>query len=420
MKKKRIARPRMATRLKAFEAYGGELFLLLDPEGTVLYASPSAEHLLARSVESIVGKPMEAIVHPSDLADLRALLARSGRQRGHHRALPTALRLLHATGNPIPFEGRMAGHTDDAPAHVVLALHDARGHRATEDAYTRSADDLGILLDHTTEALFLLDADLRLRAFNRTAAIRSRKLLGIHLEVGMPIFEMARPDRVEELKAVYAKVLAGERINYVLDISGTGQGPYLDLHYRPTHHNGKIDGVYIEAKDVTAETKATRALQEQKADLHALIDNMPEVFWSMDAEGRLITCNTAFQRFVKKIADRDALPGTVVSSLFPAKEHGRFEAVTRQVLKGEQVHWVESYEHPAGTRHYEVKANPIRNEGVITGVSVLSREITERVRREDELRRLKEQAEDTLRELDKVMECSSDLICTFEIGRAHV
>ncbi len=407
--------PRITTKsiTKAIDAHGDDLMLLFDGQGRIRHASASLERVLDMPINALRAMEMRTLVHPDDMLELHALMARLERAHGHGKGKPVSLRLHHANGAYVSCKGTLADASKDPDIGChVLVLRDTREQQAVVDAYTRSADDLGVLLDHTGESFFLLDTELKLRAFNATAAERTRSLMGTELEVGMSILTIAEPGRIEDLKVMYAKILQGASFQYAYDMGHKGQGPFMELHYKPTTRDGRVTGIYVEAKDITARTLAQKALEEREADLRALVDNIQDVFWSQDLERRLITCNASFKRFAKSMSGREVAPGDDVRSFFPVADHEIIDRAQQQVHAGLDVNFTRTHRTRSGEiRHFEVSVHPILVERVVTGASVLSRDVTERVRHEEQLTELKERAERALEELNKVMECSSDLIC---------
>jgi PAS domain S-box-containing protein len=63
--------------LERFEALlknSSELILVQDPEGLILYASPSAEAILGRRAPDLVGRQLLGFIHPEDLGRFQACM----------------------------------------------------------------------------------------------------------------------------------------------------------------------------------------------------------------------------------------------------------------------------------------------------------------------------------------------------------
>jgi PAS domain S-box-containing protein len=80
-----------------------DLIALIDPDGTIVYASPSHEAVLGYRPEEMVGRSAFAFNHPDDDRAYRDTFAR---RRSGVREPPTArFRLVHKDGHPVDCEG---------------------------------------------------------------------------------------------------------------------------------------------------------------------------------------------------------------------------------------------------------------------------------------------------------------------------
>jgi PAS domain S-box-containing protein len=101
--------------LERFEALlknSSELILVLDGQGLILFASPSAEAILGRRAPDLVGRGIRSLIHPDDLRRFEACLNALPRMaratacldfRMRHRDGSwhgLASRFLDQTGNP--------------------------------------------------------------------------------------------------------------------------------------------------------------------------------------------------------------------------------------------------------------------------------------------------------------------------------
>ncbi len=178
-----------------------------------------------------------------------------------------------------------------------------------------------------------------------------------------------------------------------------GQLPNFSLEYScDTLENGKRwflltvfpllgrDGaVLISHSNITRRRQAEEALSNEKAFLRSLIDSASDLISFKGVNGLYLGCNKAFEEYIGR-AELEQIGGS--DTLLFGNEQGEIIAQSdNKVLgSGEVVRAEEWIESPTGKRQLfdSVKA-PIRNhDGTVTGLVVISRDIT-RQRREEQL-----------------------------------
>ena len=88
-----------------------DVITIIDPEGKVLYESPSVERVFGYSVAEALGKKLGEFVHPDDRAEASEMLARLCRNPGMRGHLE--FRLLHKDGRYVDVEAAMTNLLDD-------------------------------------------------------------------------------------------------------------------------------------------------------------------------------------------------------------------------------------------------------------------------------------------------------------------
>ncbi len=186
-----------------------DLVRLLDPSGRATYVSPSVQRLLGYTPEEFLATPLEALVHPDELADTESILAdvRAGRLGGG----VTTYRLRNKDGEYRYFEVRWAVLRDDA--RRLVGLH-TTGHDVTE---RRLAEELLTVQAQTLRTMSLRDELTGL--FNRRG----------FLEVATHALAQARrDDRAAAL--LFVDLNGMKRINDELG-HDTGDSALMDAAY---------------------------------------------------------------------------------------------------------------------------------------------------------------------------------------------
>ncbi len=208
--------------------------------------------------------------------------------------------------------------------------------------------------------------------------------------VGSPIMELAsRVDTLEcgRVEAVYR-----------------GEIPYYQLEAQFNRKNGSVVwglltassvrregdrplyGVAI-VEDFTERKRAEDAVRESHSLLHAVIGGTPDPIYVKDIKGRYLLLNAAASQLLGQPAAD--IVGKTDEEVLPSELASRIRESDREVIAaGEPRNFEESFESDSGVRTYLSTKGVYRDEsGFAIGLFGIARDITERKRAEDELRR---------------------------------
>lgn len=145
-----------------------ELLTTVNAEGRVLYESPNMTRVLGYRTGELMGRRMFDLVHPDDLSRaqivFRKLLADPG------GALRVEVR-VRAKGGGWFWLDTLGTNLLDNPhvRGVVLNSRDVTDRNRAEEMARLSANEWRVTFDAVADAIFLLDADQRIRRCNRAA-----------------------------------------------------------------------------------------------------------------------------------------------------------------------------------------------------------------------------------------------------------
>ncbi|HXD42120.1 MAG TPA: PAS domain S-box protein, partial [Ramlibacter sp.] len=151
-------------------------------------------------------------------------------------------------------------------------------------------------------------------------------------------------------------------------------------------------------KDVTEQKRAEREKRRQQATLDSLINSVSDLIFYKDRGGRYIGCNTAYAAVLGKSVEE--IRGLTCHDLFDKDLADTFDVRDQEVMSSMSAQTVERWlTAPDGERIlFEHVASPLLDEsGKAQGVMGISRNITERKKIEEEVRRAKETAEQATR-----------------------
>lgn len=144
-------------RLRALLRNSLGVVTILDPDGTIRYASPSVERVLGYGFEDLIGQNALDHVHPEDKQRVRTMVAAT--VQGGAPTVSAEFRFRHANGSWRHLEGVGTNLVDDPSMRgVVINSFDVTERKRTENELQRSLDALlaiyeaGHILGSTLEA----------------------------------------------------------------------------------------------------------------------------------------------------------------------------------------------------------------------------------------------------------------------------
>jgi len=144
--------------------------------------------------------------------------------------------------------------------------------------------------------------------------------------------------------------------------------------------------------DITPLKTAERAQRENLDRLEALLNNTPDLAWLKDQEGRFIAVNEPFARACGRKVEE--VIGLTDRDLWPEERATGYQAADQEVIQsGQRKRMEEKIQDPEGRIFWvETVKQPIFGErGKVTGTAGIARDITDRLKTEEEKRRLEQQ-----------------------------
>lgn len=134
--------------------------------------------------------------------------------------------------------------------------------------------------------------------------------------------------------------------------------------------------VAIVSTNITARKEAQIALEYSQNNLASLIDSTTDFIWSVDRNYILLTINrTAAEDLSRYTGVPDIIPGTFILDIYEDSDRAYWKDIYDRGLAGESFSFLSAY----GGQYFDNIIAPIRSttEG-ITGVCIISRDVTER------------------------------------------
>ncbi|MHB9029372.1 MAG: PAS domain-containing protein, partial [Candidatus Latescibacterota bacterium] len=209
--------------------------------------------------------------------------------------------------------------------------------------------------------------------------------------------------RLVEMKREAMESGQTRRIEWAIDRSDGRH--YYDVHIRPRcDETGNITGLTTAAIDITDRKRAEEELRRRESEFRALAENSPDMITRLDSNLRHVYANHAAERATG--IPREQIMGKT------HRELGLPDAVTVSSVRafldvlatGEEKEAEFDIPGPSGNRIYQARFTPEYGEnGKITSVLAVSRDITDRKRAEEKLQESRAHLEATLDALPDIM-----------------
>lgn len=196
---------------------------------------------------------------------------------------------------------------------------------------------------------------------------------------------------------------------------------WLDVSAYPA-----MDGLTVYFRNITKRKKQALEMLQIKNNQATLINSTTDLIWSVNDKLQLVSFNDAFNKRIEKMTGKPATEGLQLAVKFlDEAANEQIKSLYYLALQGEAVARdipLPDF-HSGELRVVEMHFNPVYrvNSGDIIGVACYSHDITERVQYqqliEEKNKKLKsneEHLQKLTRKLEKVMNASLDIICSFD------
>jgi len=275
---------------------------------------------------------------------------------------------------------------------VVAIYNDITERKLAEHSLRQSQFRMNSILTAMTELVFVLDDEGRFVSYHGAAP---ELYAGPDAFIGKKYNEIM-PPHVNELAAVaIAKNRAGEACQFDYSLQVPAGLQHYAATMSPIIIDGKYTGSVLVARNITERVQSMDALSASEEKFRTLVENINDLMYTLDNEGRITYASPAVERFTKyKIAELigqhfmplihpDDLPGLLGS--FDRLLSGQLEPWEFRVLdKDGRVIWVRS------------SSRPIFEGDQIVGINALMTDITAHKLAEQALRESDERLKLTL------------------------
>jgi len=382
-------------RLQEVSSTLGEGVYMTDCAGNILFTNPEAQRLLGWPEEEMQGRQAHALFHhhradgsvyPVEACaldqanpDAAAYVAEDVFWRRDGARLPVSV-----NSAPILREGTQTGW--------VVAFHDISEQLAIREKLNRTLSEQQAILETAVVGIAYLKGSEIAWANTKMGEIfgySTEELNGLPLDATYPSSEEAAAGN----QAAAAAFAAANEYS-VERLAKRRDGTLVWCHFngRPVDRGKPREGAIWTAHDITERKLAEKALRDQQRDQQVIFDSVRAMIWYIDRDGNVLRSNRLAERYVGMAAGDMA--GKSVFDLLPPAVAARYHADTMAVIASgrEMLGTIEPVPRPDGSAGwFQSDKIPIHDEnGEVVGVTIFVTDVSERLRAEEELKRLNE------------------------------
>lgn len=351
---------------------------LADENANVFYRSPAVEKMMGNlPKENALNR-----VHPDNIREMRLKVKEVSENPG--KPVPFLARFQNEWGNYLWLEGTLTNllHVKEVKA-VVTNFRDVTTRIEAEEKMKLSENQLYNTLNNMLEGIQIHDFEWRYvfvnKALEKLARYSREELIGRTI---IEIYPGIESTKVFEVMSRVMKSRISEELETEF-VFPDGRVGYFQLSIEPVP-----EGIFVLSIDISERKKAEQIRIQTEENLKAIFDNATEGFILTDEKGIIKAFNNKVKDSLLVNVSDDVKIGLSIFNLTESERQPFLGEVFDKVLKGKTIQYDRRYQRKDGKIVYvNFTYNPVIKDGVIQGVCLTGKDITDRKIAEEQIKK---------------------------------
>jgi PAS domain S-box-containing protein len=289
----------------------------------------------------------------------------------------------------------------------------------TEDELRESELKYRTLITQSPDGIFIVDLTGKFLSVNRVMCENMKYSEAEMLSMG--IWDIVPAEYVEQHKKRLAGIMAGkapsEPAEYI--VRGKDGNLYsVEILSAPYYEGQKLIGFQGIARDITARKKAEEMLRASEEKYRSLVENINDIFYTLDNEGTITYVSPVVERLSKYKAN-ELIGQSFTSIIFPEDLPGVVDSYNR-LLSGQMEPSEFRISDKDGRLIYvRTSSRPIYENERIVGITALITDISERKQAELDLIKSYQKTKKTLHDAINTMAKIVEMRDPYTAGHQH-
>jgi len=258
------------------------------------------------------------------------------------------------------------------------------------------------IFEHLPQIIILIKPDdLSVTYINRvTGKYKLEDLLN------KPIMNHILPEFKDSYLALIKKVIH-QKQSGEMDLSVPSSANPSNMEWFKNHlipllgADGELELVLSVSENITVQKFAERDVIIKQRNLEAIINNTDDIIISIDRNRKLIEFNEVFRKLLRQTHKSEVAKGEDVLLYIDPSKHERYKAIYERIFAGEKIIDIEEFSRKdLPSFFFEASFNPLYNhQNEIYGITIYTRNITERMLHDRKLKLALDEKEVLLSEI---------------------
>jgi len=293
-------------------------------------------------------------------------------------------------------------------------LRDITERKQTEETIRASESNLTSLINNWEDAIWSIDKNYNIIILNSFFKQEYLRNFNLELKKGTNGLDILSPEMISLWKPNYDRALSGERVVFEFSVQMAEPVQFYEVFLNPIELDDGIAGVSAISMNITERKLAEENLKTNQILLRSIIDGTTDAVYIKDQNGKYAIFNKAASAMVGK--SEEEVIGEKDIDIFPLEDGKAIMEADRRIMESGIVNTIEEFVTLAdGMKHFflSIKGPLINNDGIVTGLFGIARDITDRKQAEekilDQLNELRRWNEALLDREERVMELKSEI-----------